>query len=63
MCEFRVYLRSGDKVEEVAEGVVKALVSGEVVRLITLLGEVKEIADATIESVDVPNERLVLAKR
>jgi len=63
MCEFRVYLRSGDKVEEVAEGVVKALVSGEVVRLITLLGEVKEIAGATIESVDVPNERLVLAKR
>jgi len=63
MCEFRVYLRSGDKIEEVAEGVVKALVDGEVVRLITLLGEVKEIAGAMIESVDVPNERLILAKQ
>jgi len=63
MCEFRVYLRSGDEVEEVAEGVVKAVVDGGVVRLITLLGEVREIAGAMIESVDVPNEKLVLVKR
>ncbi|MCC6042243.1 MAG: CooT family nickel-binding protein [Candidatus Verstraetearchaeota archaeon] len=63
MCEFRVYLRSDDKVEEVAEGVVKAVVDGGVVRLITLLGEIREVADAIIESVDVPNERLVLVKR
>jgi predicted RNA-binding protein len=63
MCEFRVYLRSGDKVEEVAERVVKAVVDGGVVRLITLFGEVREVADAMIESVDVPNERLVLVKR
>jgi len=63
MCEFRVYLRSGDKVEEIAEGVVKALVDGEVVRLITLLGELKEVAGAIIESVDVPNEKLVLTRR
>jgi len=63
MCEFRVYLRSGDEVKEVAEGVVKAVVDGEVVRLITLLGEVREIASAMIESVDVPNEKLVLVKR
>jgi len=63
MCEFRVYLRSGDKIEEVAEGVVKALVDGKVVRLITLLGEVREIAGAMIESVDVPNEKLVLTRR
>jgi len=63
MCEFRVYLRSGDEVKEVAEGVVKAFVDGEVVRLITLFGEVMEVASAMIESVDVPNEKLVLAKR
>jgi predicted RNA-binding protein len=63
MCEFRVYLKSDDKVEEVAEGVVKAVVDGGVVRLITLLGEIREVADAIIESVDVPNERLVLVKR
>ena len=63
MCEFRVYLRSGYKVEEVAERVVKAVVDGGVVRLITLFGEVREVADAMIESVDVPNERLVLVKR
>jgi predicted RNA-binding protein len=63
MCEFRVYLRSDDKVEEVAEGVVKAVVDGGVVRLITLLGEIREVADAIIESVDVPNEKLVLVKR
>jgi len=63
MCEFRVYLRSGDKIEEVAEGVVKALADGEVVRLITLLGEVREVAGAMIELVDVPNEKLVLTRR
>ena len=56
-------MRSGDKIEEVAEGVVKALADGEVVRLITLLGEVREIAGAMIESVDVPNEKLVLTRR
>ncbi len=56
-------MRSGDKVEEIAEGVVKALVDGEVVRLITLLGELKEVAGAIIESVDVPNEKLVLTRR
>jgi predicted RNA-binding protein len=63
MCEFRVYLRSGDKVEEVAKGVVKAVVDGGVVKLITLLGEVREVTCAMIESVDVPNEKLVLVKR
>jgi predicted RNA-binding protein len=62
MCEFRVYLKSGGKVEEIAEGVVKAVVDGGAVKLITLLGEVKEVAGAIIESVDVSSERLILTK-
>jgi predicted RNA-binding protein len=63
MCEFRVYLKAGDKVEEVAKGVVKVVVNNGVVRLITLFGEVREVTGAMIESVDVPNEKLVLVKQ
>lgn len=48
--------------KEVAKGVVKAVVENKTVKLITLLGEVKEINNATIESVDVPNERLILVR-
>lgn len=62
MCEFRVYLKANGELKEVARGVVKAVVENKAVKLITLLGEVKKIDDAAIESVDVPNERLILSK-
>lgn len=62
MCEFRVYLKTNGELREVAKGVVKAVMENRVVKLITLFGEVKKIDDAAIELVDVPNERLILAK-
>ncbi|MDH5816339.1 MAG: CooT family nickel-binding protein [Candidatus Nezhaarchaeota archaeon] len=62
MCEFRVYLKADGELREVARGVVKAMVEGKAVKLITLFGEVKEVSDVAIESVDVPNERMILAK-
>lgn len=62
MCEFRVYLKINGELREVARGVVKAVVEDRAVKLITLFGEVKRVDDAAIEFVDVPNERLILAK-
>ena len=63
MCEFVVYLKSGDEVKEVAKGVIKAVVENQAVKLITLLGEVTMVENAAIESVDVPNEKLILVRR
>lgn len=57
-----MYLKANGELKEVARGVVKAVVENKAVKLITLLGEVKKIDDAAIESVDVPNERLILSK-
>jgi len=57
-----VYLKANGELREVAKGVVKAMVEGKVVKLITLFGEVKEVGNAFIESVDVPNERMILTK-
>ncbi|MEM4576044.1 MAG: CooT family nickel-binding protein [Candidatus Nezhaarchaeales archaeon] len=62
MCEFRVYLKTNSELREVASGVVKAVVEGRTVKLITSFGEVKKVDSATIESVDVPNEKLILIK-
>ncbi|MCS7139482.1 MAG: CooT family nickel-binding protein [Candidatus Nezhaarchaeota archaeon] len=62
MCEFKVYTRVEGKLEEVARGVVKAMMEGKSIKLITILGEVKKIDGVIIESVDVPNERMVLVK-
>lgn len=62
MCEFKVYLRANGELKEVARGVVKAVVEDGVVTLITLFGEVKKINDAAIETVDVPNERMILTR-
>jgi len=55
-------LRSRDELKEVAKGVVKAITDGKDVKLITLLGDMTIIENAAIESVDVPNEKLILVK-
>jgi len=62
MCEFKVYLRSRDELKEVARGVIKAVTDGKNIKLISLLGDVMTIEGAAIESVDVPNEKLILVK-
>lgn len=62
MCEFRVYLKVDDELKEVTRGVVKAVVEGRTVKLITSFGEIKKVDGATIESVDVSNEKLILTK-
>ncbi|RLF10302.1 MAG: hypothetical protein DRJ68_01380 [Thermoprotei archaeon] len=63
MCEFTVYLRLKDELRVVAKSVVKAITDGLDVKLISLLGNVVTVEGAAIESVDVPNEKLILVKR
>jgi|ETNmetMinimDraft_13_1059891.scaffolds.fasta_scaffold140713_1 predicted RNA-binding protein len=60
MCEFKVYLKSENKEETVAEDIVYVKDEGSSVVLKTILGNKVTIDHVDIVEVDVEAERLVL---
>ena len=63
MCEFKVYLKDGEKESLIAEDIVYAKYTDDKIILKAVFGDSLNINNAIIEEVDVSNEVLRLNNR